>query len=344
MFFEKPEPVASSAGSIGREPDDEREAHSCFEMGCLMPIDAPTDETLLAQYVTNHDHETFRALVERHGRDVLRVCRWVLRDEHEAEDAFQATFLLLVRKAPTIRDPELLGKWLRGTAYRIASRSRRHEARRAQRERKRAEMVSTDSVTDSFEHDIPQLLRSELDRLPDHYRAPIVLCYLEGFSHEETARHLRWPAGTVKTRLVRARSLLRERLERRGVALGAGLLLLIREDASARTVPPELVESTVRAMIKTVSTNGANRGGIGYHVRTQRKHLWIKAQSGTGALLAIASKSPRSAYVIAAFLLSLGLLAWIGFPANASQPLPLTEVPQQWLAPNLTNVLAVDCR
>jgi RNA polymerase sigma factor (sigma-70 family) len=312
-------------------------------MDQLMSLAASTDKTLLAQYVTDHDHETFRALVERHGPDVLRVCRWVLRNEHEAEDAFQATFLLLVRKAPTIRDPELLGNWLRGAAYRVASRSRRHAARRIERERNRAEMVPTDSVTDAFEHDLPQLLRAELDRLPEHYRAPVVLCYLEGFTHEETAKQLRWPTGTVKTRLVRARNLLRERLERRGVALGAGILFLIRQDASAQTVPEALVESTVGAMSKAAAA--AQAGSLAKtSFDNAVRPIWLTGRAGIGSLTTIARKSPWSFTIIAAIFLSLGLLGVIGFPANASQPPPFTEVPQQWLAPNLTNVLAVDCR
>jgi RNA polymerase sigma factor (sigma-70 family) len=309
-----------------------------------MSLMSRTDKTLLAEYLTGHDPEIFRALVERHGPDVLRVCRWVLRDQHEAEDAFQATFLLLLRKAPAIRDPEQLGKWLRGVAFRIASRSRRHAARRLERERKRAEMVSTDSVTESFEHDVTRLLRDELDRLPDHYRAPLILCYLEGFSHEETAKQLRWPTGTVKTRLVRGRSLLRERLERRGVALGAGLLFLIHRDASAQTVPRQLVEATVQAM--TRAANATRSAALSETTSCDHGvwQLWAETRAGLGPITALWRKSPGTCTFLIALLLSLGLIGTTRFAASASQAQPLTEVPQQWLAPNLTNVLAVDCR
>ena len=189
-----------------------------------------TDRELLDHYVHEQDSAAFQDLVSRHGSAVHRVCRGVLKDIHEAEDAFQATFLVLARRAPEIRDPEALGGWLRGVAYRVAIRARRRSARRREIEKARAEMSRRGAglVRGWSRHgELKELVGDELTRLPDDYRRPIVLCYLDGLTHQEAARRLDWPVGTVKVRLVRGRRMLRERLHRRGVALGAGLLLML---------------------------------------------------------------------------------------------------------------------
>ena len=177
---------------------------------------AATDSQLLDDFVRERDHGAFGGLVSRHGPAVLQVCRGVLQDPHEAEDAFQATFLVLVRRAPQIKHPERLGGWLRGVAYRTAVRVRCRTARRRAFERSRAEMVRFDDFPQEIAPDVRQMIRDELDRLPDAYRQAVQLCYLEGLTHQEAARRLGWPLGTVKIRLVRGRRLLRERLDRRG--------------------------------------------------------------------------------------------------------------------------------
>ncbi len=186
-----------------------------------MPGVGVTDRQLLDEFVRDQDAGAFRILVGRHGTAVHRVCRGVLRDADEAEDAFQATFLVLVRKAPAIRDPETLGAWLRGVAYRVAVRARRRAARRRAIEKTRAEMSRHEPglIPAEATSELRKVVREELERLPDPYRQPIALCYLDGLTHQEAARRLDWPVGTVKVRLVRARRLLRERLDRRGVGL-----------------------------------------------------------------------------------------------------------------------------
>src|SRR5262249_26684028 len=184
----------------------------------------PTDRQLLDEFIRDQDAGAFQGLVARHGAAVLQVCRGVLRDPHEAEDAFQATFLVLVRKAPAIRDPEALGAWLRGVAYRVAIRARRRAARRRAIERTGAEMSRHEPgvIPAEATSDLRKVVREELERLPDLYRQPVALCYLDGLTHQEAARRLDWPVGTVKVRLVRARRLLRERLARWGGGPGAG--------------------------------------------------------------------------------------------------------------------------
>jgi RNA polymerase sigma factor (sigma-70 family) len=206
------------------------------------------DSQLLERFVTGDDPAAFRDLVNRHGPAVLRVCRRHLHDPHAAEDALQATFLVLIRRAPSIQDPERLGRWLVGVARRVALRARRQGALRSERERRWAAMHSETCEQEPPLDDIRRVVREELDRLPETYRQPLALCYFEGLTHEQAADRLGWPVGTVKVRLVRARRQLRDRLDRRGVALSVAFLLLLpRRDAEA-SLATETVESTVKAM------------------------------------------------------------------------------------------------
>ncbi len=193
------------------------------------------DNQLLEGFVATRDPAAFRDLVVRHGPAVLRVCRGFLHDPHDAEDALQATFLILVNRAPSIRDPERLQAWLVGVARKVAARARRRGVVRSERERKWAEMNPEARESDRPLDDIRRVVREEMGLLPEAYRQPLALCYLEGLTHEEAAERLGWPVGTVKTRLVRGRGRLRDRLDRRGIALGMALLLLcLRREASAK--------------------------------------------------------------------------------------------------------------
>ena len=218
-----------------------------------------TDCQLLERYVEDRDEASFRALVVRHGPMVLKACRRVLRDRNEVEDAFQATFMVLVRKASSIRDPDTLGNWLYGVAFRVSVRLRRGAERRKGHERRRAELMpalsgNIESESDHPWDDLNLVVREELGLLPEPYRAPLELCYLLGRSHEEAADELGWPLGTVKTRLVRGRHRLRDRLDRRGIALGIGLLLALLRPRQARASDFILFESTAR--LSTIAPSG----------------------------------------------------------------------------------------
>ena len=149
-----------------------------------------SDSELLDCFIRERDSAAFRNLVVRHGPVVLQVCRGVLQDPHEAEDAFQATFLVLVRKAPSIQDPESLGGWLRGVAYRTAVRSRCRTARRRVIERTLADKLPSDHSHEELAPELRQMIREELDRIPDSYRQALTLCYLEGLTHQEAASRL----------------------------------------------------------------------------------------------------------------------------------------------------------
>jgi RNA polymerase sigma factor (sigma-70 family) len=182
------------------------------------------DEQLLDQFLGPDGtaaEDAFAALVRRHGPMVRGVCRRTLGRPHDAEDAFQATFLVLARKAGRIRDSRALGRWLYRVASRIAVNSRTASARRRAHEGRGAGMSA---VPPGPEHDAARsvlrlALHEEIDRLPATYRSAVVFCYLEERTNEEAAAALRWPVGTVKSRLARARELLRARLTRRGFTL-----------------------------------------------------------------------------------------------------------------------------
>ena len=188
-----------------------------------------TDGQLLEQFAarkTEAGEAAFAALVARHGPMVLSVCGGLLGDAHDAEDAFQATFLILAKKSRSIRDPELLGNWLYGVARRTAQKAKARRARWRDRAGGEGAMSSVAVVRGLAElepvhREETAALHEEVDRLPQSLRAPIVLCYLEGLTHDEAARRLRWPIGTVRSRMARARDLLRSRLTRRGLAYAA---------------------------------------------------------------------------------------------------------------------------
>lgn len=175
-----------------------------------------TEQELLERFVTHRDEDAFRTLVESHGRMVLSVCRGVLSDPHDVEDAFQKTFLVLVKDANRIRRRDFIGPWLHRVALRVSLQARTAASVRRARER-HASRSEIEIEDDRHEIVSGQVLYEELNRLPDRYRLPLVHCYLEGQTNEEAASRLRCPVGTVKGRLSRAREKLRDRLSRRGV-------------------------------------------------------------------------------------------------------------------------------
>jgi HlyD family secretion protein len=205
----------------------------------------------------------FAALVARHGPMVWRVCRRVLRDEHDAHDAFQATWLVLVRKAGSLHDPSSLGNWLFGVASRVALDARTASLRRLLHEQRYAAgRTERGAAEDREGHDLGAVLHEELGRLPERYRTPIVLCYLEGLSHEEAALRLGRPVGTVRSRLARGRERLRARLARRGVATSAGALTATLAGHASASVPPELVHSTIQAAVRFAAIRAATTGAV----------------------------------------------------------------------------------
>ena len=207
-----------------------------------------TDGQLLECFVARREEAAFEALVRRHGPMVFGVCRRVLRHAQDAEDAFQATFLVLARKAASVRPRSQVGNWLHGVAYRTALKARTAAARRQTRERQVEDMPEPLVTPADVWDDLQPVLDVELSRLPDKYRVPVVLCDLEGKPRKEAARQLGWPEGTLSSRLAAARRLLARRLARYGLALTGGTLAAcLARNATAAAVPAPLVLSTVRA-------------------------------------------------------------------------------------------------
>src|SRR5262245_38504777 len=207
----------------------------------------PTDGQLLARFAATRDEAAFEALLRRHGPLVLGVCRRVLRHAHDAEDAFQATFLVLARKAASIAKRDSVGSWLYGVAFRIACKARAAAARRRARQQPLCDLPAAEPAPALVWQDLRLVLDEEVNRLPEPYREPFVLCCLEGKTLTEAARQLGWPLGTVATRLARARARLRGRLVGRGLALSAGLLTTLLCRKAAAALPPALVQPTAQA-------------------------------------------------------------------------------------------------
>jgi RNA polymerase sigma factor (sigma-70 family) len=215
-----------------------------------------TDAELMAHFVGQRDGAALEALIRRHGSMVWSVCRRVLSNEQDAEDAFQASFLVFVRKASSIRAREQVGNWLYGVAYRTALKARTTTARRRAKERRAAEMSQPQAEADAGWSELLPLLDQELNRLPDKYRAAIVLCELEGRPRKEAARQLGVPEGTLSSRLATGRRMLAKRLGRPGLALSVGALA-----TAAAVVPAPLLASTVKA-VTLVAAGQATIAGV----------------------------------------------------------------------------------
>jgi RNA polymerase sigma-70 factor (ECF subfamily) len=221
--------------------------------------DGLSDRELLRRFAARRDEGAFAQLVWRHGALVWAVCLRVLRHRQDAEDAFQATFLVLARKAPSVRWRADIGNWLYAVAVRTALKVRAAAARQQRHERRLPEGAA-EPPCPACRDELRPVLDEELGRLPDKYRAPVVLHYLEGKTYAEAARILGWPEGTVAARLARARRLLRGRLVRRGVALSAGSLAVVLAAESAAAPPALLLEQTARA--GAASAGGGGLAGV----------------------------------------------------------------------------------
>jgi RNA polymerase sigma factor (sigma-70 family) len=248
------------------------------------------DCELLDRFTVEHQEDAFTTLVRRHGPLVLGVCRRVLGNLHDAEDAFQAAFLVLARKAPSIHKGESLSSWLHRVAYHVALQARERLAARQRHERGTQPRPTPDALAEVSGRELVSVIDEELQGLSERYRAPLVLCYLEGKTRDEAAQQLGWSLGTFKRRLERAKECLRARLARRGLSLCvAGLA----PATSSTAVSPALVAATV----ETALPLAAGQTTLG----------------GTAAISALAEGVIRSLFASrlflgSAFVLLLGLL------------------------------------
>lgn len=219
-----------------------------------------TDGELLQSYCARRDEAAFAALLRRHGPMVLGLCRRILRNEADAEDAFQATFLVLVRKAGAIRRPGMVSNWLYGVAHHTALKAKAMQGKRRAKEMAAGANAAGANAKASAAEEVwrqaQTLVDDALSRLADKYRVPIVLCDLEGKTIKEAARHLGWPQGTVATRLTRGRAELARRLARNGLKLSTGALTaLMSQGAMAASVPAALLAATIKAAALFVAGN-----------------------------------------------------------------------------------------
>jgi RNA polymerase sigma factor (sigma-70 family) len=207
-----------------------------------------SDRHLLQRYLTHHEEAAFAALVQRHAPLVLGVGRRVLHDWHAAEDVVQATFLLLARKAASIRKRDALGSWLYGVAYRLAVRARQRRAAHVTEIPREREAPRSDPPAEAAWRELGAVLDEELARLPETCRAPLLLCLMQGRTQDEAAATLGWSKGTLRRRFARGRELLRLRLAARGVSLGVGLAAtVLAQGTSAAALSPALLRSVLGA-------------------------------------------------------------------------------------------------
>jgi RNA polymerase sigma factor (sigma-70 family) len=233
-----------------------------------------TDLQLLRAFAADNDHLAFAVLVRRHGPLVMRVCRNVLQQAQDAEDAFQATFLVLARKATSIRKGEALVSWLHGVAYRIAMNAKRNAARRRQRETRAKAASPVNPSWEAAWREVQLVLDEEIQRLPEKYRAPFLLCFLENRSRADVAQQLGIKEGTVWSRLAQARKLLQGRLTHRGVTLSAVLgAAALSQSASTAAVRDLLAETTARAAALSIAGQTTAAGLISEEVANLVKEV-----------------------------------------------------------------------
>jgi RNA polymerase sigma factor (sigma-70 family) len=285
-----------------------------------------SDGELLETFADPQREAAFAVLLRRHGPMVWGLCRRLLRNWHDAEDAFQATFLILARQAACIRKHESLASWLYGVAWRVAMRAKTRAVQRHAHE-KAACYRRENLYQEEPDAEWLPLLHEELNRLPEKYRAPLILCYLEGKTHETAARELGCPSGSMSHRLARGRELLRQHLCRRGLTLSVGLVgTALAERAGATTVPARLVQSTLRNALLDVASRVTLGSGASAAATALADGVWRAM---------LIAKLKLASVVLAAGLLSTGVGVLIhslpgAEPLKAEQPpTPATQATQR---------------
>jgi RNA polymerase sigma factor (sigma-70 family) len=277
------------------------------------------DAQLLERFLAERDEAAFEALVRRHGPMVFGVCRRVLGSRHDAEDAFQATFLVLACRAGSIRKHWAVGSWLFGVAYRTAGKARSRAARRRVKEREAA--VNEARQDHQLHDDLAKVLDRELSHLPEKYRGPILLCDLQGASRKEAARQLGLPEGTLSSRLATARSMLAKRMTRRGLALvSGGVAAVLAESMASACVPAPLIGSTVQA---------AARVAAGHAVTAAASASVASLAKGVMHTMLLCKWKIPVGLILAVGLVTLGWGAYQGTRASddASQPKEIAKAP-----------------
>jgi RNA polymerase sigma factor (sigma-70 family) len=291
-----------------------RELGRLFHLGTAGSM---TDPQLLEVFLGENDQSAalaFEAIVERHGPMVLRTCRTVLRDLHAAEDAFQATFLILARKAQSLGSRELLGNWLHGVAVRTARKARAQSAKQRLRELESAAFRAgavDGTPHNGLDNDLCRALHEEIDRLPHTYRSAIAVCYLEGKSHSQAAAQLRLSESTIRGRLARARRLLDRRLTRRDASPAVALSAIGTSNACVGAIPRGTIQATARAALSFLDRCQVAQGAVSLRSRAL----------ANGELFAMMTYRLKT---VAAVIIAFGTLATAGVvltqPTARAQP------------------------
>jgi RNA polymerase sigma factor (sigma-70 family) len=280
-----------------------------------------SDEQLLHAFLNNHDEAAFAALVRRHGPTVLHVCRRVLGHEQDAEDAFQAVFLVLARNAASLRKRASLASFLHGTAYRTALKAKQSAARRRKHEGQAPARSPADPAGELLWREMRVLLDEEIAQLPDSCRSVFVLCCLENLSQAEAGRRLGLKERTVSNRLAAARERLSRQLARRGVELTAVLAAAALAAQPAAALPAGLVSATIKAALAMTAGEGM--------ASLVSPHVTGLVKSAASASVLSKTKIVTAVLLIVSVLAGAG--AWICRTMTTPQPDERpTETPQTW--------------
>jgi zinc protease len=261
-------------------------------------VHGQSEAQLLERFIESADAAAFEAIVARHGPMVLGVCRRLLSDPNDVDDAFQATFLILVARARSIRNRDVLGSWLHGVARRVAVRAQLMTRKRRGRESILSKETTMDDCSANLLEaaEVSSILDAELGRLPAGYRSALILCDLEDWPHQSAARHLGWPVGTVKSRLARGRAMLRARLVRRGVTSASLACVASLAAKTNAAVPARLLNSTVRAATElaaggTVAAGVCSAGAVALVKGVTRSMPVNLPQLAAAGLLAVGARA-----------------------------------------------------
>jgi RNA polymerase sigma factor (sigma-70 family) len=304
-----------------------RELRAIIDGGTVAGL---TDGQLLERFASHRGAEAelaFTALVMRHGPLVFGVCQSMLRNRHDAEDAFQATFVVLARKAGSIRQPDRLGPWLYGVAHRTARRLKDKDARRKSHEAEAAvysERARPLNGSDQYpntlaNHDEIEALHREIERLPERYKTALVLCDLQGLTHEEAARRLGRRVGTISSQVSRARERLRRRLDRRGLAYPAGIVAAAIDSTRPSVLPNALVGTTVKNVM-SLST-GFAAGSLPVSI--------VSLSRGVSRSMLFAKIGLIAAALVGLGAAATGIGVGVGVVGRAPQPAPQQPAPER---------------
>ena len=270
--------------------------HHLLDAGSFVGL---SEAQLLSHYTREGDERAFDVILNRHGPMVLGVCRRFLFDPHDIDDAFQATFLILVRKAPTLRDPQSLSPWLYGVASKVALRARASRRLQTSRESSAPILDPADPSANPSSNDWLPILDEELNRLPARFRNPVILCHLEGLTHDAAALRLGCPVGTLRSRLSRAREKLRQQLTRRGLAPSlAAPELLLDSLRPYQPIPAHLIQATLQTLARTslaktitTATTSAALASLTKGVLTTMTFFTLKTAASLAALAIVMGTS-----------------------------------------------------